>query len=236
MVDIRQWSRVGHDKAKIVSLNPLSPGMVLFDYNPERIMFNRTAQTLTRNTSTGSSGSILTKAELATISISKICLVGADTKNRCDRLLGWASPPSGIKEKILELYEMRVELPVLTFQWGPPMVGFFYQVVLTRCDVSYTRFGEDGEPSRADVSLTMREQPSLVGSLPTNPTSGGLAGRTAHEMCEGENLVNIAAQRLGHPGRWRDLAEANGLDDPLRLRPGTSVYVPNPQELPAEGG
>ncbi|MGW6262340.1 CIS tube protein [Streptomyces sp. NPDC055085] len=230
MIDPDQWSRMGHDKAKLVSLNqPI--GMVIFDYNPNRINFTRNAITKTRGTSSGTSGSQLVKSELASIRVSEVILEGSDTKNRCDMLLSWAAQPEGIAQDLAQMLDLRVELPILTFQWGPPMVGFVYQVVLKTCQIDYERFGDNGEPSRAKINLTMEQQPSLLGSLPTNPTSGGLAGRGAHEMHQGENLVHVAKRKLGHPRYWRALAQANGLDDPLRIKPGTSIYVPSPREL-----
>ena len=233
MVDIRQWAREGgHDKAKLVSVDPLAPGVVLFDFNPNKISFQRTAITTARGTNAGTTGSQFIKSEPGTIRIHEIILQGADTKNRCDQLLYWTSQPSGVVTDLLAVYaDLEVKLPRLTFQWGPPMVGFFYQVCLKSCEIAYERFGTDGEPSRAKVSLSMEEQPSLLGRLPTNPTSGGIAGRRAHQMHQGENLVNVANRRLGHPQHWRALAEANRLDDPLRIKPGTSILVPSPREL-----
>ncbi|MEU6284007.1 hypothetical protein [Streptomyces sp. NPDC047028] len=237
MVDIRQWSRLGHDKAKLVSIDPRAPGMVLFDFNPNKIHFSRHVITTGYGTDTATSGKQLVKSEPGTIRITEIILQGADTKNRCDQLLYWTSQPTGmLAEMASGLMDLKVKLPELTFQWGPPMVGFFYQVFMKSCEISYERFGDNGEPSRARVNLTLEEQPSLLGRLPTNPTSGGLAGRRAHQMHQGENLVNVANQQLGHPQHWRALAEANRLDDPLRIKPGTSIFVPSPRELEQRRG
>jgi nucleoid-associated protein YgaU len=50
-------------------------------------------------------------------------------------------------------------------------------------------------------------------------------------VVEGDNLQSIATAGYGSPGRWRALAEANDIDDPLRVRPGEVVYLPNDDEL-----
>ena len=72
---------------------------------------------------------------------------------------------------------------------------------------------------------------TLMPSLGTNPTSAGLPGRKAHTVTDGDSLARIATDRYGSPGRWRDIAAANGIDDPLRIRSGDRVYLPNPEEL-----
>ena len=42
---------------------------------------------------------------------------------------------------------------------------------------------------------------------------------------------SFATEKYGSPGRWRDIAACNGIEDPLRVRPGDRVYLPNPDEL-----
>ncbi|MGW7310516.1 peptidase M23, partial [Streptomyces sp. NPDC054835] len=37
----------------------------------------------------------------------------------------------------------------------------------------------------------------------------------------------------GDATRWRVIAEANGIDDPMRLSPGTELLLPSAAELPA---
>ena len=49
-------------------------------------------------------------------------------------------------------------------------------------------------------------------------------------MVEGDSLASVAFHEYGNPTMWRALAEANGIDDPLRVRPGTRLLVPRPDE------
>jgi nucleoid-associated protein YgaU len=37
----------------------------------------------------------------------------------------------------------------------------------------------------------------------------------------------------GSAQRWRDIAAANGIDDPFRVRPGTTLYLPSQAEVEA---
>jgi nucleoid-associated protein YgaU len=74
----------------------------------------------------------------------------------------------------------------------------------------------------------MYSVPKLPG--PTNPSSGGLAGRRTHLLTGAETLPELSTRYYGGPGRWREIAAANGVEDPLRVQPGTRVYVPSAQE------
>ena len=64
-----------------------------------------------------------------------------------------------------------------------------------------------------------------------NPTSGGLAVRRAHQLVDGDTLASVAYAEYGDPAMWRPLAAFNGIDDPLRLRPGTRLLLPTLDEL-----
>jgi nucleoid-associated protein YgaU len=117
--------------------------------------------------------------------------------------------------------------PVLIFAWGP----FLMECVLDMVSVVFERFDDSGGPTRAKVDFTLKEEPSLLGMLPTNPTSGGVPGRKRHVVSQGETLALIAAQNYGHPGLWRAIADANGIDDPLRVIPGRILFLPSVGEL-----
>jgi nucleoid-associated protein YgaU len=43
---------------------------------------------------------------------------------------------------------------------------------------------------------------------------------------DGDSLPSIAYDAYGDPTQWRVIAEANDVDDPLRLRRGTDLRIP----------
>jgi nucleoid-associated protein YgaU len=43
---------------------------------------------------------------------------------------------------------------------------------------------------------------------------------------QGDTLTSVAQQEYGDPGLWRALADANGVDDPMRLPAGARLLVP----------
>lgn len=46
---------------------------------------------------------------------------------------------------------------------------------------------------------------------------------------EGDSLASIAQQVYGDPTRWRDIANANDLEEPFSLTVGESLQIPNSQ-------
>jgi nucleoid-associated protein YgaU len=48
---------------------------------------------------------------------------------------------------------------------------------------------------------------------------------TLHTITSGQTVSDIAAQLLGDPARWREIAAANGIDDPFHLVPGASIVA-----------
>jgi hypothetical protein len=125
-------------------------------------------------------------------------------------------------------------LPVLLFSWGAvgPR-GRNVRVNLEKVTVDYARFDDLGIPVWAKVALTLVEYTPPTPF--TNPTSGGISGRTKHMLSQGENVVQIATRVYGSPNAWRTVAEANGIDDPLRLKPGRTLSLPPSDTVTTEG-
>ncbi|MFD9941006.1 hypothetical protein ACFWYW_10110 [Nonomuraea sp. NPDC059023] len=116
--------------------------------------------------------------------------------------------------------------PWVVLRWGL-LNGFtaFVSDVAAR----FTLFTPGGLPIRAVCSVTMEE----VAGVPSkqNPTSGALGAVEVHVVVAGETLAAVAYRAYGDPALWRAVAEANDVDDPLRLRPGTRLLLPTIEEL-----
>jgi phage tail protein X len=120
--------------------------------------------------------------------------------------------------------------PWVLFRWGG-LTGFLSYV--SSVSVKYTLFTSSGTPVRATCSVTLEE---LSGDAPRqNPTSGGLVPRRVHVTVEGDTLAGIAYKEYGRAALWRAVAEANGIDDPMRIRPGTRLLLPSQSELSSGG-
>jgi nucleoid-associated protein YgaU len=112
----------------------------------------------------------------------------------------------------------------------------YFRAYLKSVIVNYTLFGDGGRPVRATVDLILEETPDDAAGQ--NPTSGGIAGRSATVVQAGDSLASIAYREYGKARLWRALALANDIEDPLALLPGTALLVPSAAEaarLEADG-
>ncbi len=219
--------------AKIVPLMP--PGLpVVFSFNPAAMTMTRTALVTERsNTSPqsgtpgGSSGTQARGASPRTLSFVAM-LEGPQTHTFAQQLLELLTPSGGLVGSIMALAGVNLaqRLPLVLFEWGPLTL----LACVTTCSVTYKRFHVSGLPLRAEVTIKLTEQKSFFSLLLTNPTSGGLPGREQRMISAGDNLQQLALDHYGRPDRWREIAEINGIDDPFRLQPGETVYLPSPDE------
>jgi LysM repeat protein len=121
--------------------------------------------------------------------------------------------------------------PFVQFSWGRVL----FTGILKSVNVKYTLFRETGVPIRATCGLTLEELPSDEEGQ--NPTSGALEPMRTHDVVDGDSLPSIAHREYGDPALWRAVAEANEIDDPMRLWPGQRLLIPSPTEVksPAAG-
>jgi nucleoid-associated protein YgaU len=109
--------------------------------------------------------------------------------------------------------------PVLLFVMG----RFTFECVLLEADQQFTMFLPDGTPVRCRMTVRFQEH---VEVLVETQTGLFVAPPTLHTIGERDTLADLAAAYLGDPARWREIAELNGIDDPLRLVPGTTLQMP----------
>ncbi|HWS34200.1 MAG TPA: LysM peptidoglycan-binding domain-containing protein [Actinoplanes sp.] len=118
--------------------------------------------------------------------------------------------------------------PWVKFMWGQFQTVSFYAYV-SAVDATYKLFDPDGTPLRATCSLTLTE---ISGSTPgQNPTSGARTAQRVHRMVAGDTLELLAYREYGDATAWRIIAEANDIDDPVRLRPGRQLLVPSAESV-----
>lgn len=112
--------------------------------------------------------------------------------------------------------------PWVIFGWGSHV---HLTAIVDSLAVKITLFAPDGTPLRATATVTMEEV--VADSFRQNPTSGGLRTVRSHLMVAGDTLATVAYREYGRADWWRPLAEANNIDDPLRVPDGTRVLVPD---------
>jgi hypothetical protein len=117
--------------------------------------------------------------------------------------------------------------PLVTFGWGPNVI--FLQAYLEKMQVKYHRF-LSGVPVRVTATLQLKEVPLPMPLAATNPTSGGLAPLRSRTLVEGDTLASVAYEEYKDPNKWRALAEFNKIDDPMRVKAGSVILVPDQRE------
>jgi nucleoid-associated protein YgaU len=113
--------------------------------------------------------------------------------------------------------------PVCRLQWGDQ--GIFFQGVLQQLETSFTMFTAAGIPVRAAARCTFKEWRANVKDLQKqNLMSSDVAKLWVAKR--GQSLHSIASMEYGDPRVWRVIADANGIDNPLALVPGTRLILP----------
>lgn len=107
------------------------------------------------------------------------------------------------------------------FTWG----SFSLECYISSITQTYVLFSKDGIPLRAKVNLTLVEYGT--GSLPMqNPTSGGGPVERVWRVTSGDRLDTISAAVYKDATKWRMIATHNGIVNPLALRPGDELAIP----------
>lgn len=115
------------------------------------------------------------------------------------------------------------EPPAVEFVWGEFLL---FLAVIKKIEVHYTLFLPSGLPVRARAHVDfvqLMDEDGKAGSQ--NPTTR-TAARKTHLVQHGDRLDYLAYQEYGEPGRWRTIAEANGLENPLDIQPGQRLVIP----------
>jgi hypothetical protein len=154
---------------------------------------------------------------------------------------------------LVRLLEKRPETqapPVVLFSMG----RFQFRCVLVEATQRFTMFGRDGTPVRSSVAVRFQEHVRVDievrrGLFFASPTASAVANRvadtaravasgaaTVHVVGPGETLSGLAAVLLGDPARWREIAEANDIDDPFDLVPGRRLILPGGPAARPQGG
>jgi nucleoid-associated protein YgaU len=109
--------------------------------------------------------------------------------------------------------------PILLFVMG----GFSFRCVLMEAAQRFTMFAVDGTPVRSMLSVRFHEYVDI--GIPVK--SGVFIGPpTLYNIVQGQTVSGVAAAAYGDPSRWRDIANANDIEDPFSLQAGQSLVIP----------
>ncbi|WP_139487980.1 CIS tube protein [Brevibacillus dissolubilis] len=111
--------------------------------------------------------------------------------------------------------------PLVQFTWG----SFSFKGLIEKVSQTFTMFHESGNPVRARLNVTFKAYRSIQDQL--SDISPESADRTKQRVLhEGEQLWMLAHTEYEDTGVWREIAKANGIDNPRLLQAGRQLTLP----------
>lgn len=135
--------------------------------------------------------------------------------------------PKSVQERVLDisrLLDIDRELhapPPVRFVWG----RFRFDGVVEKLSRKVKIFRPDGTPARVVLSVTFKEFRSLSKQL-RNPRRESSDKSKRRVVIGLDNLWTLAAREYNDPAEWPAIAEANDLDDALKISPGDWLILP----------
>lgn len=147
---------------------------------------------------------------------------------------------------LLDILPRTMAPPVLLFSLGQVQ----FRCVLTDAGQRFTMFRRDGTPVRSTMSVRLQEYADVAleirqGVFLGSPTASAVvnqvviplaeaalrgssadAAAAVHVVLNGDTLSGIAGVYFGDPARWREIARANRIVDPLAVFAGTTLVIP----------
>lgn len=111
--------------------------------------------------------------------------------------------------------------PLCRFAWGE----LRFTAVVESLGKQFTLFMPDGRPVRAKISITFKRY-ETISKQRTKERRSSPDRTKVRRVTADDSLWSLAAAEYGDAGRWRHIADANGLTDPRRLDPGTELVIP----------
>jgi len=137
--------------------------------------------------------------------------------------------------KVLKLIKIDKKLhapPICKFTWGgKPIAGDTpgekneFLGVIDSITQKFTMFHESGIPVRATLTLSISEYQTIQQQLEELDLQS--ADHTKHIIFkQGDSLWLLANEEYGDSSYWRTIANANNIDNPRHIKPGTELNFP----------
>ena len=194
-------------------------------FNPNKLAVSRSVQWQNQQAAKRDNPEMqFTGAEPATLSIDLLF----DTYDTPEPEASKQSVKTVYTDKLLHLTTVeqhgdKHRPPVCRLQWGRQ--GIFFQGVLQTLEIQFTLFTSLGVPTRATARCVFKQWISNSADLKKqNLMSSDVA--KIWVVKRGQSLATIAAAEYGDSRAWRIIADANGIDNPLDLVPGSRLLRP----------
>lgn len=151
---------------------------------------------------------------------------GTDVRIFTDRITGWDagsmfSNLPGFAKGLMDIDSEIHAPPICLFIWG----AFVFQCIIERVSKRFTMFLPEGIPVRATLSVTLKEYREVdIQVRELGLHSPDVTKRWT--VKQGDSLWSIAVKEFGDTADWRLIAEANGIDNPRTIMPGSELVIP----------
>jgi hypothetical protein len=111
--------------------------------------------------------------------------------------------------------------PLVMFTWGSQK----FKGVIESLSLRYTMFLPSGKPCRAVANLSIKEAKTAKEQVEEKPRESPDHTKR-RTLKQGETLALLAHEEYDDPAEWRRIADANGINDPKDVKPGTVLTLP----------
>jgi hypothetical protein len=115
--------------------------------------------------------------------------------------------------------------PAVRFLWG----SFQFDGIMESLEETLEFWSPEGRPLRASMAIALTQQkitrvvPRDLGAAPGGDGGPATPGaRPLAEAAQGSTMQGLAASQ-GKQGNWQGIAEANGIENPRLIAPGTFI-------------
>lgn len=132
-------------------------------------------------------------------------------------------------KQVIDLVKIDKKLhapPVCQFIWGGPMHGDMkdFKGVIDKVTQKFTMFLDTGIPVRATLNVSVSEYKTIQQQLKELDLES--ADHTkSRTFKQGDSLWFLAFNEYHDSAHWRLIAQANGIDNPRLIEPGTELVL-----------
>lgn len=225
-------------KAKLVTIDEYATGkapaqkgkiVIEVDFNPQTLKLAFQSQTKgekqvkSKGVQYVASSSSTLNVELifdSTQTHNKEYLAGTDVRKKTKAIADAVMPfDNDAKTNVVQ--------PLVRFEWG----SFLFEGIVTGMSETLEYFSAQGVPLRATVALTLTRPsaavllgeaaaPNKTTTAPPGSAASGTPDTTPKTPTPAGDSLQKAAARNGSSSDWRSIANANNIDNPLRLPMG----------------
>lgn len=111
--------------------------------------------------------------------------------------------------------------PIVKFIWG----SLSFTGIVTQLTSTFTKFTESGMPIQAKLSLSLQacDEHGQKGCKSTFVSPDSTKCETIKEGC---SIWDMAISMYGDVAKWKAIARANNISNPLEISPGTIIKIP----------